>query len=79
MPGAVGMPAHWGHAAGSGWRRARDAGGGRYNDLVPGDAASADRASGNAWLNGIHVEVSGADLVGALATSSHGAESEDLS
>ncbi|OPX12384.1 hypothetical protein B1790_04300 [Mycobacterium sp. AT1] len=79
MAGSVGMPAHWGHAAGSGWRRARDAGGGRYNDLVPTDAASADRASGNAWLNGIHVEVRRADLVGTLATSSHGTESGDLS
>jgi acyl-CoA synthetase (AMP-forming)/AMP-acid ligase II/anaerobic selenocysteine-containing dehydrogenase len=70
MPGSVGMPAHWGHAADSGWRRARDAGGGRYNELVPADAASADRASGNAWLNGIHVEVRRPDRVGALAISS---------
>jgi len=79
MPGSVGMPAHWGHAAGSGWRRAREAGGGRYNDLVPTDAASADRASGNAWLNGIHVEVRPADPVGAPATSSNGFHGEDRS
>ncbi len=70
MPGSVGMPAHWGHAADSGWRRARDAGGGRYNDLVPIEPASADRASGNAWLNGIHVEVRRAPLLDALTTSS---------
>lgn len=55
-PGCVGMPAHWGHRAGS-WRRARRAGGAQYNDLTPDDPEHVDRASGNAWLNGIPVRL----------------------
>lgn len=55
MPGSVGLNQHWGHKGG--WKTAVAAGGARYNDLVPGDAATLDVASGNAWLNGIGVEV----------------------
>ncbi|MCW3040398.1 MAG: molybdopterin oxidoreductase [Solirubrobacterales bacterium] len=54
MPGSVGLNQHWGHKGG--WKTAVAAGGGRYNDLVPNDAAMLDAASGNAWLNGIGVE-----------------------
>lgn len=55
MPGSVGLPPHFGHRGG--WRTAVAAGGGRYNDLVPNDAEYLDRVSGNAWLNGIGVQV----------------------
>ena len=54
--GCVGMPAHWGHRAGN-WRRALRAGGTQYNALVPDDAEHIDRASGNAWFNGIPVRL----------------------
>ena len=56
MPGSVGLNQHWGHRGG--WRVATAAGGARYNDLVPNDPAFIDRASGNAWVNGIGVQVS---------------------
>jgi formate dehydrogenase len=55
VAGSVGMPASWGHAGG--WRRAVQAGGGNYNELAPNDPAMVDRVSGNAFLNGIDVEV----------------------
>ncbi len=55
MPGSVGLPQHWGH--GGGWRTASGAGGGRYNDLTPNDVANLDLVSGQAWLNGIAVQV----------------------
>jgi formate dehydrogenase len=55
MPGSVGLNQHWGHRGG--WRTAVAAGGGRYNELVPNDAATLDVVSGNAWMNGIGVEV----------------------
>jgi formate dehydrogenase len=55
MPGSVGLNQHWGHKGG--WRVAVAAGGARYNDLVPNDVETLDLASGNAWVNGIGVEV----------------------
>jgi formate dehydrogenase len=55
MPGSVGLNQHWGHKGG--WRVAVAAGGARYNDLVPNDVETLDLASGNAWINGIGVEV----------------------
>ena len=57
--GAVGLNQHWGHRGG--WRVANAAGGSRYNELVPNDAQSLDQPSGNAWINGIRVEVTRAD------------------
>ena len=55
MPGTVGLPPHFGHEGG--WRTANAAGGGRYNDLVPSEPQHLDLVSGNAWFNGIGVEV----------------------
>ncbi len=55
MPGAVGLNQHWGHQGG--WQVAVAAGGARYNDLVPNDAELLDAVSGNAWVNGIGVQV----------------------
>lgn len=55
MPGSVGLNQHWGHKGG--WRVAVAAGGARYNDLVPNDADLLDAVSGNAWVNGIGVQV----------------------
>lgn len=54
VPGAVGLNQHWGHRGG--WQVAVAAGGARYNDLLPNDADAID-VSGNAWMNGIGVEV----------------------
>jgi formate dehydrogenase len=55
MPGSVGLNLHWGHKGG--WRVAVAAGGARYNDLVPNDVGLLDSVSGNAWVNGIGVQV----------------------
>lgn len=55
VAGSVGLNQHWGHKGG--WRRANAAGGARYNDLVPNDPALLDKVSGNAWVNGIGVQV----------------------
>jgi formate dehydrogenase len=55
MPGSVGLNQHWGHKGG--WRVAVAAGGARYNDLVPNDSGMLDAVSGNAWINGICVQV----------------------
>jgi anaerobic selenocysteine-containing dehydrogenase len=55
MPGSVGLNQHWGHKGG--WQVAVAAGGARYNDLTPGSVDSLDALSGQAWLNGIGVEV----------------------
>ncbi|MEV4422047.1 molybdopterin-dependent oxidoreductase [Patulibacter sp. NPDC049589] len=55
VPGSVGLNQHWGHKGG--WKVANAAGGARYNDLVPNDPALLDRVSGNAWVNGIGVQV----------------------
>lgn len=55
MPGSVGLNQHWGHKGG--WKTAVEAGGARYNDLVPNTPETLDRVSGQAWLNGIGVEV----------------------
>lgn len=55
MPGSVGLNQHWGHKGG--WRTAVAAGGARYNDLVPNDPQTLDALSGQAWLNGVGVEV----------------------
>lgn len=65
VPGCVGMPAHWGHRGGT-WRRARRAGGVHYNDLTPDTADQVDRASGNAWFNGIPVSLTRVAEVAAL-------------
>jgi hypothetical protein len=51
----VGLNQHWGHRGG--WQVANAAGGAGYNELVPNDPVSLDQASGNAWINGIRVEV----------------------
>jgi formate dehydrogenase len=55
MQGSVGLNQHWGHKGG--WRVAVAAGGARYNELVPNDPDMLDAVSGNAWINGIWVEV----------------------
>lgn len=55
MPGSVGLNQHWGHKGG--WKTAVAAGGARYNDLVPNTPETLDVVSGQAWLNGIGVEV----------------------
>jgi formate dehydrogenase len=55
VPGSVGLNQHWGHKGG--WRVAVAAGGARYNDLVPNTVESLDAVSGNAWVNGIGVQV----------------------
>jgi len=55
MPGSVGMNQHWGHKGG--WKTAVAAGGARYNDLAPNTPETFDAISGQAWLNGIGVEV----------------------
>jgi formate dehydrogenase len=62
IPGSVGMNRHWGHHGG--WTVAEAAGGARYNDLVPNDPDLLDVVSGNAWLNGIDVEVTVVDAGG---------------
>jgi formate dehydrogenase len=55
IPGSVGLNRHWGHKGG--WRVAVAAGGARYNDLVPNGPENLDAISGNAWINGIGVQV----------------------
>jgi formate dehydrogenase len=77
MPGSVGLNQHWGHKGG--WRVAVAAGGARYNDLVPNDLDMLDPVSGNAWVNGIGVEVAPVApatdaTVEALASSSQNSE-----
>ncbi|MGQ0624812.1 MAG: molybdopterin-dependent oxidoreductase [Sporichthyaceae bacterium] len=66
MVGSAGLPAHWGH--GGGWRTASGAGGGRYNDLTANGPRSLDLASGQAWLNGIPVEVAAVRVGGSRET-----------
>jgi formate dehydrogenase len=55
MRGSVGLNLHWGHKGG--WQVAVAAGGARYNDLVPNGPEMLDAVSGNAWVNGIGVQV----------------------
>jgi formate dehydrogenase len=55
MRGSVGLNQHWGHRGG--WRVAVAAGGARYNDLLPNAPEMLDVVSGNAWVNGIGVQV----------------------
>jgi formate dehydrogenase len=55
VAGSVGLNQHWGHKGG--WRVAVAAGGARYNELVPNGPETLDALSGNAWVNGIGVEV----------------------
>jgi formate dehydrogenase len=75
MPGSVGLNLHWGHKGG--WQVAVAAGGARYNDLVPGDAEMLDPVSGNAWVNGIGVEVAPvAAAVPALSSTVAGPDGE---
>jgi len=66
MPGSVGLNLHWGHQGG--WRVAVEAGGARYNDLVPNDVQMLDPISGNAWVNGIGVEVTPVESVVGATT-----------
>jgi anaerobic selenocysteine-containing dehydrogenase len=58
VAGSVGLNQHWGHTGG--WRVAVAAGGARYNELLPNGPETLDRVSGNAWVNGIGVEVAAA-------------------
>jgi formate dehydrogenase len=55
MRGSVGLNLHWGHKGG--WQVAVAAGGARYNVLVPNGPEILDAISGNAWVNGIGVQV----------------------
>lgn len=55
MPGSAGLTHGWGHSGG--WRRAVAAGGAGYNRLAPNAADQIDRASGNAWFNGLPVQI----------------------
>jgi len=70
MPGSVGLNLHWGHQGG--WRVAVEAGGARYNDLVPNDVEMLDPISGNAWVNGIGVEVTPVEPVAVGAATQWG-------
>jgi formate dehydrogenase len=67
MPGSVGLNQHWGHKGG--WRVAVAAGGARYNDLVPNDPGLLDAVSGNAWINGIGVQVTAQPVAVELAVT----------
>ncbi|WP_250282317.1 molybdopterin-dependent oxidoreductase [Frankia sp. CiP1_Cm_nod2] len=67
MQGSVGLNQHWGHKGG--WRVAVAAGGARYNDLVPNGTETLDAISGNAWINGIGVEVTSVETVSVGARS----------
>lgn len=68
MPGSVGLNQHWGHKGG--WKTAVAAGGARYNDLVPNTPEAVDVLSGNAWFNGIGVEVAPVGRPGEAAAAS---------
>ncbi len=73
MQGSVGLNQHWGHKGG--WRVAVAAGGARYNDLVPNGAEMLDAISGNAWINGIGVQVTSVD---AAPTGTHSSAATDM-
>ena len=68
MPGSVGLNQHGGHKGG--WKTAVAAGGARYNDLVPNAPETVDVLSGNAWFNGIGVEVAPVGRPGEAAAAS---------
>lgn len=53
---SIGLTHGWGHRGG--WRTAVAGGGSSYNALTPTDPAEIDRPSGNAFFNGIPVDVS---------------------
>jgi len=71
MPGTVTLPHGWGHGDGAGWRRAAAAGEAGVNaNVLAADGPSAlEPLSGMVKFNGIEVDVSPIDTVGAGAQS----------